>query len=165
MRLPTMFTLGLLLSLRWPFLTRLRTARCVRVLSTPLHLKWTCANAASYQTLSLLVQPWRRRHLTTVLSTRVCSSRPENLGRRGRTRPGKGVQVGAIDRLRPDGNLAAENIVRRRVIDGCPGVVRIHELPALGWRAPVVEWKKISENIVVKGEPLAATTIKILLLC
>lgn len=140
----------------------LRTAGRIGVHRAPLHLDRRRADAPGHQALALRVQSRRRVQLAAVLPARVCPPGPENLRCRRGAGPHEGVEVLRVDGLGPDGDLAAEDELRRSAVEALGGVVRVNELPALRRAAPVVKREARLPDVVVPGNPLTAAAVEVL---
>lgn len=93
----------------------------------------------------------------------VRPSRPPNLSCRAGSRPDDGVQTGGVNGLCPDGNFAANDILLELLRYAVCRLMRVHELPVLGWIAPIEEGVIVLEGgSIFKVEPLSTTAVKIL---
>lgn len=114
-------------------------------------------------TLTLLAQAGAGVDLGAVLSLVVDASAPPDLGGGAGAGPDDVVDAGRVDGLGPDGELAAQNVLLGVLGDAVGRVVAVHEAPALGGGAPVVEGVEHLGGLALGHvEPLAATTVKVL---
>lgn len=94
----------------------------------------------------------------------VHPARPPDLGRSTGPWPDDGVEAGGVNRLGPDGQLAANDVFVQVRGHAVGGLVGVEQLPVLGWVAPVEEGVIVLEGgAVVKVEELAAAAVEILL--